>query len=157
MKGFTFVIYTLLFFTFTAKLYAQAPLSYSEEEEIAKRDTLHLFQKDEISFILFDSINIRETPSLQGRIVTKLQIGTQVRVIGKSTNCLYLNGITIPWYKIEFGKNQVGYIWGGKLSLAAEKSAKNTKTLFLFGVEKAGINHLFYTVKAVQNNKRTVS
>lgn len=157
MKGFNFVIFVLIFFTFTAKFYAQAPPSYTQEEEIAKRDTLHLFQKDEISYILFDSINTRETPSLQGKIVTKLPIGTQVTIKGKSTNCLYLNGITIPWYKIEFGKNQIGYIWGGKLSLAAEKSAKNTKTLFLFGIEKAGINHLFYTVKAIQNNKEISS
>jgi uncharacterized protein YgiM (DUF1202 family) len=152
MKGFNFFIFTFIFCTFIP-VYSFT----QEDEETEQRDTLHLFQKDEISYILFDSINIRETPSLQGKIVTKLPIGTQVRITGKSTNCLYLNGVKIPWYKIEFGKNQEGYIWGGKLSLAAEKSAKNTKTLFLFGIEKAGSNHLFYTVKAIQNNKEVSS
>lgn len=152
MKGFNFVIITFLFCTFIP-IYSFT----QEDEETERRDTLQLFQKDEISYILFDSINIRETPSLQGKIVTKLQIGTQVTIKGKSTNCLYLNGVTIPWYKIEFGKNQEGYIWGGKLSLAAEKSAKNIKTLFLFGIEKGGSNHLFYTVKAIQNNKEVSS
>ena len=152
MKGFKSAIYTLLFFSFLPVFsFAQ------DEEETERQDTLQLFQRDDISFILFDSINIRKTPSLQGEIVTKLQIGTQVRIIGKSTNCLYLNGVTIPWYKIEFGKNQEGYVWGGKLSLAAEKSAKNIKTLFLYGIEKAGNNHLFYTVKAIQNNKEVSS
>lgn len=29
--------------------------------------------------------------------------------------------------------------------------------MFLFGIEKAGINHLFYTVKAIQNNKEISS
>lgn len=151
MKGFIVSIITVISCTlFSTNLLGQ-------EEEMEVRDTLHLFQKDEISYILFDSINIRETPSLQGRIVTKLQIGTQVRITGKSTNYLYLNGVTIPWYKIEFGKNQEGYVWGGKLSLAAEKSAKNLKTLFLFGIEKAATNYLFYTVKAIQNNKEISS
>lgn len=152
MKVFKAAIYTLLFISFLPVFsFAQ------DDEETERRDTLQLFKRDDISFILFDSINIRKTPSLQGEIVTKLQIGTQVRIIGKSTNCLYLNGVTIPWYKIEFGKNQEGYVWGGKLSLAAEKSAKNIKTLFLFGIEKAGSNHLFYTLKAIQNNKEVSS
>ncbi len=151
MKGFIVVLLTLTSCTiFSSKL-------HGKEEDTGLRDTLQLFQKDEISYLLFDSINIRETPSLQGKIVAKLQIGTQVRIIGKSPNCLYLNGVTIPWYKIEFGKNQEGYIWGGKLSLAAEKSAKNIKTFFLFGIEKGGSNHLFYTVKAIQNNQELSS
>jgi hypothetical protein len=151
MKGLIVVLITLTSCTlFTLNLLGQV-------KDSDFRDTLQLFQKDEISFILFDSINIRETPSLEGKIVTKLRAGTQVRIIGKSTNCLYLNGVTIPWYKIEYGKNQEGYIWGGKLSLAAEKSARNINTLFLFGIEKAGSNHLFYSVKAIQNNKEVSS
>jgi uncharacterized protein YgiM (DUF1202 family) len=125
----------------------------AQDEEETQRDTLQLFHLNETTYILFDSINIRETPSLQGAIVAKLPLGTQVIVRGKSSNCLYLNGVTIPWYKIQFGKNQEGWIWGGKLALAAEKSAKNISVQFLFGIEKAGSNELFYTIKAIKGNK----
>lgn len=133
-----------------------AVFDQKEDNEILY-DTLHLFEKDQITFVLFDSINIRKTASLQGEIITKLNIGAKVRVVGKSPQCSYLNGVTIPWYKIEFGKNQVGYIWGGKLALASEKSAKNIHVIFLFGIEKAGSDQLYYTIKALKNQKEISS
>lgn len=101
-------------------------------------DTLVLFEKKQVVYLLGDSINVRKTPGTNGAVVTRLPIGTQVTILEKSREVSRINNILMPWYLVEFNGKQKGYIWGGKLALNSFRSNKNPDIAFHFGIDKRG-------------------
>jgi len=101
-------------------------------------DTLVLFEKKQVVYLLGDSINVRKTPGTNGAVVTRLPIGTRVTILEKSREASRINNILMPWYLVEFNGKQQGYIWGGKLALNSFRSNKNPDIAFHFGIDKKG-------------------
>lgn len=101
-------------------------------------DTLVLFEKKQVVYLLGDSINVRKTPGTDGAVITRLPIGTRVTILEKSKEVSRINNILMPWYLVEFNGKQKGYIWGGKLALNSFRSTKNPDIVFHFGIDKRG-------------------
>jgi len=101
-------------------------------------DTLVLFEKKQVVYLLGDSINVRQTPGTNGAVVARLPIGTPVTILEKSREASRINNILMPWYLVEFNGKQKGYIWGGKLALNSFRSNKNPDIVFHFGIDKRG-------------------
>lgn len=88
------------------------------------------------AYLLGDSIHIRKEPSTGAVSVAQLPIGTRLKIIGQSDMRTQLNGFFAPWYLVEFGKKQRGYVWGGKLAINSFRSTDDPELVFHFGLEK---------------------
>ena len=70
------------------------------------------------SYLLADQVNVRARPTTEGKMVTRLPIGSGVEVLS-TTGDLKINGISAPWAEIRFGydgEEATGYIWQGFLA-----------------------------------------
>jgi len=110
---------------------------FTQEEE-SSPEIPYFFENGTVAYLLADSVNIRKEPNLKSDAVTQLPIGTKVTIIEKSDNTTLLNGLEMPWYKVEFNGKKQGYVWGGKIALNSFRSSKNPDYVFHFGLEKQG-------------------
>lgn len=88
-----------------------------------------------------DVVNVRNTPNVSGAVVGKLKRFEQVQVLEKSSEAT-VNGITDYWYKIKFGSNQTGYVFGQFTSLKRE--GQITKTMVLNEIMWGDCFHLVF-------------
>lgn len=96
------------------------------------------FTIGEYYYLLADAVNLRTQPDTKSDLVCKIPIGTEIKILEKSTETLLLNGIRAPWYKIAFyesGMAKSGYIWGGFIALLQVKSKEEPALCFLIGQE----------------------
>lgn len=105
--------------------------------------TLEGFGVGQQYFTLVTDANLREKPSTQSGVLTKLPIGTPVTVQAVTTDSLTLRGVKLPWVQVSCrpggGVSLTGYIWGGFLALAAiqtpsDEYTPNSGVLYLTGV-----------------------
>lgn len=105
--------------------------------------TLEGFGAGQQYFTLVTDANLREKPSTQSGVLTKLPIGTPVTVQAVTTDSLTLRGVKLPWVQVSCqsgGASTItGYIWGGFLALAAiqtpsDEYTPNSGVLYLTGV-----------------------
>jgi hypothetical protein len=59
--------------------------------------------------ITASNVNLREVPSLAGKVIDKLQKGVQVVVADRSCAKMNVNGVTEYWYKVLVGGDPTGY------------------------------------------------
>lgn len=94
-------------------------------------------------FTLVSDANLREKPSTQAAVVTKLPIASPIEIISVSTDSLTLRGVKLPWVQVRTkasGKpEQTGFIWGGFLALAdlqtpTDEYTPNSGVQYLMGV-----------------------
>lgn len=111
------------------------------------------FYSDQIVYLLGDSVNVRKEASMDSKSVTKLPIGTRLRIIKKSDVQMNLNGFTMSWYLVEIKPRQQGYIWGGKFAWNSSRSSKNTDYIFHFGLEKVVDGITTYQIRVEKNHK----
>src|SRR5688572_7302430 len=86
---------------------------------IAQERTYHQFEDNATCYLIADNVNVRESASSKGKIVTNIPIGTEVKILKKADETLKLNGFETNWYKVEFkaqDKIQSGYVWGGLIA-----------------------------------------
>ncbi len=88
-----------------------------------------------------DVVNVRNAPNVSGSVVGKLKRFEQVRVLEKSSEAT-VNGITDYWYKIQFGNNQSGYVFGQFTSYKRE--GQITKTMVLNEIMWGDCFHLVF-------------
>ena len=138
-------------------------LSYS----LYAQPELNLFNNftlGEYYFLLADNVNLRVAPDTKSDLITKIPIGTELKILEKSDETLLLSGIRAPWYKVAFYKEGVaksGFLWGGFIALDRLVSATDEGTSFLIGIEKSitnmeeGQTKKFYTfqIRACRNGK----
>lgn len=67
------------------------------------------------AFVFADASNVRKEPKQNAEVLGKLFIGTQVKILERTTIGLTLNGIESSWVKVKFD-TLVGYVWGGTLT-----------------------------------------
>lgn len=108
-------------------------LSYSEETSIYSNG----FQENSGTYLFGDNVRVRNEPFIKdGNITDTLNAGERIIIIKKTDQVMTVDGYKEYWYKISYiksGKNSMGYIWGGLLSMGY--SAKGEK-FFLIGLKK---------------------
>jgi uncharacterized protein YgiM (DUF1202 family) len=88
-----------------------------------------------------DVVNVRNAPNVSGAVVGKLKRFNEVRVLEKSSEAT-VNGITDYWYKIQFGNNQSGYVFGQFTSYKRE--GQITRTMELIDISLGDCYHLIF-------------
>jgi len=83
-------------------------------------------------YLLADDVALRDCPSVQCEQLTTINIGTNVRLLAKSSAPHTINGVKSRWYKVKMGP-QVGWIWGGMISQKTMVSNTNPELKFVFG------------------------
>lgn len=64
-----------------------------------------------------DKINVRSQASTDAPNITQLFAGERVIIREQQTQTTTINGIKMPWYKVQILKDKaIGFIWGGLLS-----------------------------------------
>jgi hypothetical protein len=91
------------------------------------------------AFTLVTDANVREKPTTQSNVVTKLPIGAPIKIEEVTTDSFVVNGFKAPWCKISFENNtKQGYLWGGFIAtviLNNVQTDENTEGVtFLGGV-----------------------
>jgi len=102
-------------------------------------------------YLLADDVALRDCPSVQCEQLTTINIGTNVRLLAKSSTPHIINGIKSRWYKVKMGP-QVGWIWGGMVSQKTMISNTNPEIKFVFG--EAGVDYKGnkqFQVRALKN------
>lgn len=73
------------------------------------------------TFVFGDKVNVRETPNKDGKVLAQLTAGEVVTVLDTAANQqMVQNGRKDYWYKIRFGGNKTGFLWGGLLSYGGD-------------------------------------
>ena len=102
-------------------------------------------------YLLADDVALRDCPSVQCEQLTTINIGTNVRLLAKSSTPQTINGIKSRWYKVKMGP-QVGWVWGGMISQKTMVSNSNPEIKFVFG--EAGYDfkgNKLFQVRALKN------
>lgn len=102
-------------------------------------------------YLLGDDVALRDCASVHCEQLTTINIGTNVRLLAKSSTPQTINGVTSRWYKIKMGP-QVGWIFGGMISQKTMISNTNPEVKFVFG--EAGFDfkgNKQFQVRAIKN------
>ncbi|MCX7549633.1 SH3 domain-containing protein [Xanthomarina sp. F2636L] len=96
---------------------------------------------DKVSYqyLLANDVYLRQTPSLKGKTVALLPIGTKLVIQEKSKNEDSMNGIKSHWYRVSIGQDS-GWIWGGLIAQKTFGSEASHNIKFAYGFESATIN-----------------
>lgn len=111
------------------------------------------YEVNQTVYLLGDSIHVRQEPKSNAKSLAQLPIGTRVTILERSEETLTLNGFTMPWYKVQYGKNKKGFIWGGKFAMNSFRSNKNTDFIFHFGLEKVVGETAYYQIRVEKDHK----
>lgn len=137
----------LLFLLFSSQTFGQ---DYNEEDE---GPALYSFFKGETAYILADSVHVRSAASASAVSLARLPIGTKVIVRDVSKTKTRLNGVLMPWYKVEYAKGKQGYIWGGKLAQTSFRSNGDHTYVFHFGVDKKVDWETFFQIRVEKDGQ----
>ena len=120
-----------------------APTLHAQDEEgkYAKLNYTNLsrLEPNTIVYTLGTDVNLREKATVQGKVIAKLPIATQVTIEKELTDSLTLNGWKSPWYQVKIGTGATtkkGFIWGGFLTGCYFTSKKDKNISFIAGVAK---------------------
>jgi hypothetical protein len=83
--------------------------------------------------IVSDGVRVRSKPDLSGSVIGKLNIGSSVKALAKSDQPVALSGEKEKywWFKIGFGKNSEGWVYGAFLFLAVDNPNASPVTFTL--------------------------
>lgn len=87
-----------------------------------------------------DGVRMRGKPSLSGEILTSLNKGTRVEVIGKTDFTETIGGHTAPWYEISHG-DITGFVFGAFVSMDTGGTTGGEERILRFikgGLERFG-------------------
>lgn len=102
----------------------------------AQENYLYQWSVKDTVAVFGDKINVRSGPATDASVVTQLTAGEEVIVTEVTEQATTLNGVKLPWYKVQWnnGKSS-GFIWGGLLSIM--KPASTGDVHFVAGVLKS--------------------
>lgn len=89
--------------------------------------------------LLYDNINLYEKANTNSKVIDNLPLGKSVVVKSNTMSRSIINGLELPWIEVSYerdGKEKVGFLWSGFLSLSVENYATDKSLTFLFGVSK---------------------
>lgn len=116
-------------------------LTISAQEKSTRTEIRNYFdfKAGETAYLFGDKVNIRADATTDAEILQTAAINTPVKVLvvlpAETNPFLTLNGISAPWVKIKFGKNQTdGYVWAPLLAQYKMEGAFYVD--FLFGLSR---------------------
>lgn len=89
------------------------------------------------AYVLADIAYIRDSPSLQGKVLDSLSVGTSVRILSEGYNNMLIKDFYAPWHKVAYrvgNQKKEGFIWLGLIALQANHDQKGN--LWLYGFNK---------------------
>lgn len=106
-------------------------------------------------YLLAHKVFLREKPSVKGKKVTLLDIGTKMVLWEKSLYAKEINGIKSNWYRVSTG-DRSGWVWGGMIAQKSFGSIADNQVKFVYGLEssttnKAGVVDTKYQLRAFKN------
>ncbi len=103
-------------------------------------------------YLLGENVNLRSDTSIAANVITRLNVGENVVILGRSVLPLTLNERTEHWYKVKSLRlKKEGYVWGGLLSCV---TAKEKDLLFLMNkVAVSNSKKMTIEIRAVRENK----
>jgi hypothetical protein len=131
---------------------------YTDRYGEQQGSTFGIFEKGAIAYTLATDVNLRETATVDGKVVTTIPIGTAVKIEEQLEKTFKKNGFSAPWHKISYTENgtkKIGYVWGGMLTQAIIRTKQTDATVFLFGLTNFNANKMHATlqVRAARNGK----
>lgn len=106
-------------------------------------------EKVSYEYLLAHRVYMRETPSLKGKKLAMLDIGTKMALREISANTDEINGVKSNWYKVRMGREE-GWIWGGMIAQKTFGSQANYDVKFVYGLESIEVNEEGVLVKKHQ-------
>jgi hypothetical protein len=108
-------------------------------------------------YLLADSVNLRSCPSAVCEQVSELYIGQRIELLEQTEVVDTIRGIKAYWYKVKAGK-RTGFLWGGLIASAAQKSHTNPEVAFVFGLWEIAPNQwghpqACYQIRAFQGHQ----
>ena len=133
-------------------LLGSSPLLFSQEENNIAQGSFYPWQaveegKEQFCYTLVSDANVRDKANASAAVVSKLPIGTQVKIEKITTDSLVMNGFKAPWCKVSYtlgGKTLNGYLWGGVLAFVSyevkeEYDEQRYGLMYLVGVSKVDV------------------
>lgn len=120
--------------------------------------TFGVFEKGAVAYTLATDVNLRETATTDGKVITTIPIGTAVKIEEQLEKTFKKNGFTAPWHKISYTENgtkKTGYVWGGMLTQAIVRTKQTDGTIFLLGMTNLNAEKMHATlqIRAARNGK----
>ncbi len=108
--------------------------------------------------LLAHKVFLREKPSLKGKKVAVMDIGTKLVLREKSLYDTEINGIKSNWYRVD-ADGQSGWVWGGMIAQEAFGSEADYKVKFVYGYESSRVNEMgivetTYQLRAFKNGNQ---
>ena len=109
-------------------------------------------------YLLAHRVYLREKPSLKGKKIGVLNIGTRLSLWEKSDNHEVIKGVKSHWYRVRIGKAE-GWIWGGMIAQKTFGSQANYDVKFVYGYEsvktnEAGVLEKKHQLRAFKNGRQ---
>ncbi len=122
-------------------LFAFAQLFAQNTPEV-QFETMHTETPEaelQYEYLMAHKVFLRAKPSVKGKKIGILNIGTPMVLWEKSKNTEQLNGIKSNWYRVTAG-TQTGWVWGGMIAQKAFGSEADYRVKFVYGLEASSIN-----------------
>jgi Bacterial SH3 domain len=95
------------------------------------------------AFTLVTDANVREKPTTQSTVLTKLPIGSPIKIEEVTTDSFVVNGFKAPWCKISFDNDsKKGYLWGGFIATVVLKDIETIDNMMNPTAQTEGVTFL---------------
>jgi hypothetical protein len=103
----------------------------AQEEEPQNSVTASISQwQAGLAFTLVTDANVREKPTTQSTVLTKLAIGSPIQIEEVTTDSFVVNGFKAPWCKVSYSKEaKSGYLWGGFIATVVLKDIETSDNM----------------------------
>jgi len=137
MKKSKVLFTTLIILLFISTIHAQEFFDGSKYHE-----------ETQITAIFASRVNLRESPNIKSKVLSKLELGELIEVVERTNESLTIDGKTDYWYKVKTGY-YTGYLWGRLLAKYVVRSTRNPSVVFML---KKNDDEIGLRVKVVKNN-----
>lgn len=88
----------------------------AQSEDMRIVSSYYTFESGSIQLLYGDKVVLRNAPNSVSEAIDTLSIGTEIKIIEKTEETMFINGLDSYWYKVKHGKKS-GYILGGLIAL----------------------------------------
>lgn len=88
----------------------------AQDENTRILSSNYTFETGSSQLLYGDRVVLRKEPNSTSEALDTLIIGTEIKIIEKTKETMFFNGLESNWYKVKFGKKS-GYILGGLIAL----------------------------------------
>ena len=136
----------ILFFLLLLSLPFSAYSQHSDKTDIyIGFEAVNAEAEIHFSYLLADSVSLRECPSSVCRFLGVLRASTKLTILERSDEVEKIKGIKSHWYKIKTNSEdtvKIGWIWGGFIAQAVFKSEEDLDVKFLLGLHQISYKNI---------------